>query len=315
MRTALLVPDPPSSWTPPIFAALEAEFSAETFALAPGQPLPDLSGFDLVLSRLKFRHLASMKSIHWHGTGALKVHWDEDGFWDGLWSRSTFQGLWSEHWARIGFDHLVVTGSRAQEYFLERGIPTSTVHKGFSAYDFADVDGHRHRGLAMYGQEYPSRVLARKSLMRAGLPVGHLDVPYARLSEALNSWVAALVCTMDGRVLGGERFEPMARRFPHLFVRTRPGPEPMLKLFEAAASGCGTFTDASPDLAELGFVDGETAIIYEDIDELVDKARHYFSDLDALRTIGRQGSSLCRDRHTWEARARSLRALIETLRR
>lgn len=315
MKTALLVPDPPSSWTPPIFAACAAEFSAEVFALTPGQPLPDLRSFDLVVSRLKFRHLAAMESIEWHGIEALKIHWDEDGFWDGLWSQSTHRGLWSENWARLGFDHLVVTGYRAQTYFLERGIPASVVHKGFSANDFDDFGGHRRPGLAMYGQEYPSRILARKSLTRAGLTVRRLDAPYKRLCEALNGWVAALVCTLDARVRGGKRLEPIAQTFPRLVVHEGPGPEPMLKLFESAASGCATFTDASPDLADLGFIDGETVIIYEDIDQLVDKARFYLGDVARLRAIGRRGSILCRERHTWEARASELRVLVEQLRR
>lgn len=312
MRTALLVPSRPSSWTPPIHEAIRDEFSADIIALAPDDRLPDLREYDLVISRLKFRHLAAMASdrLDWGDSPAFKVHWEEDGFWDGLWSDPSYQGLWTRHLPRLGFDLLVVTGLRTRDYFEDRGIVTRVVHKGFPGGRFRDHEGRREPSLAMYGQDYLARSAARRRLTRGGLPVHRLKAPFDRLPDELRQHLAALVCTLDATVVGGRRLRRIAEIAPSLMVRTAPGPEPMLKLFESAASGCATFTDATPDLEHLGFIDGSTAVVFEDIDDLVAKAEHYFQYPDLLRSIGRAGAELCAQRHTWINRARELRGVI-----
>lgn len=311
MRTALLVPETPSPWTPPLFAALVNEFNAEVFPVAPRGPLPGLRGFDLVISRLKFRHLASMETIDWGDSASFKVHWEEDGFWDGLWSNPIHRGLWSDHFPRLGFDLLVVTGRRTEEYFLDRGIPSIVVHKGFDGERFTDHGRNRKHSIVMYGQDYASRILAQHGLESANHSVVRVKVPFERLSDELNNYLAALACTLDGRVVPGALFRRVAGWFPRTFIRTGPGPEPMLKFFESASSGCATFTDYSPDLAELGFVDGKNALIFSDVDDLVEKADYFMAQPDRLREIGRLGAAHCVEGHTWVTRAFQLRERLQ----
>ena len=307
MRTALLIPTKVSAWTPPLHASIRTEFAADVHAVPADGLLPDLSSYDLVISRLKFRHLAAMGPIDWGACSAFKVHWDEDGFWDGLWSDPRHRALWSENLPLLGFDLLVVTGERTKDYFEQRGFRTALVHKGFPLGVFSDGDGPRDPSIATYGQDYLSRVLARRRLERARIPIRSIKVPFDGLAAELRGSLAALSCTLDARIVGGRRLEGLARRFPTAFIRTSPGPEPMLKFFESAASGCATFTDSSPDLEDLGFVDGENAIIFADIDDLIDKARTYFEQPHLLRRIGTLGAELCRVRHSWDTRAQELR--------
>jgi len=310
-HTALLVPDPPSSWTPPIHAALEQALEAEVVRVAPGVAMPGLGTYRRIVSRLKFRHLAALPEMGWAGSEDLKVHWDEDGFWDGLWTTSPYRGMWSEHIPRLGFNLLVVTGQRSLEHFQERGIPTALLHKGYDPAAFADAAGQRMDVIAMYGQDYPSRVAARSALVRAGIPVTRVKAPFSRLASTLNGYLSVLICTLDVTVRGGRLGRRFVDRVPGLVSGARPGPEPMLKLFEAAACGCAPFTDFSPDLSDLGFVDGETAIIYRDIDELVEKAQHYRKQPDELRMIGARAARLVAEHHTWSHRAEGLARILD----
>jgi len=313
VRTALLVPDPPSPWTPPLFEAIGSEFDARIFRLARTDPLPDLSDFDLIISRLKFRHLAARTSLDWGTSRGFKVHWDEDVFWDGLWSESPHRELWTRSFPQLGFDALVVTGQRSQEYFSRTGTPTVVVHKGYAEGMFRDDDGDRTPTMAMYGAPYLSRILAKRRLSTGGIPLAYVQASFADLASELNRHLASLVCTLDASSTLPPFLRGIAHRWPERFVEVGPGPEPMLKLFESAASGCATFTDWSPDLEPLGFQDGVNAILYRDIDELVEKSTFYFQDPSRLREIGRRGAVLCRERHTWGVRARELRSALEPL--
>ena len=313
MRTALFVPDAPSAKKRPLHRTLEREFAATVFPLEPGAPFPDVTGFDLVISKLRFRHLAKMDGPSWGATSALRVHWDEDVFHDGLWDESEFRGLWSEWLPSLDFDLIVTTGQRSRDYLTDRGFAAAVVHKGFSEQYFFDEDQDRAVDIAMFGQEYRSRLLARRALTRAGVEVRQVQSPYEQLSDALNRSLASLSCTLDTTLRGGRIMAPLARRLPELLMRTGAAPEPMLKFFESAASGCAPFTDYSPDLEDLGFIDGDTAVVFTDIPELVEKAREYFATPDRLAAIGSQAATLAASRHTWRHRARELRAVVETL--
>ena len=93
---------------------------------------------------------------------------------------------------------------------------------------------------------------------------------------------------------------------------SRAAPEPMIKNFEAAASGCAVFMDDVEDLDELGFIDGHTAIIYRDFSELIDKLDYWLSRPSQLERIGLAAAELCAERHTWRYRAQQFVHLIES---
>jgi len=309
-KVAVLVPKKPSSWTRALHNALEVTFSADVYHLGPAQPLPNLSAYSLVISRLKFRHLAAYERLDWGDCTGMKVHWDEDGFWDALWTDPIHHGLWSKNFPRLGFDLLVVTGARARDYFLQRGIPTEIVHKGFDPGTFHAADVPRKNVIAMYGEHYTSRLLAARGLERAHIPVEHFKVPFTQLAPVLNTYLSSLICTLDVQIRGGTLGRRLSQRVPSLVRGTLPGPEPMLKLFEAAAVGCAPYTDYSPDLEGLGFIDGVTAIIFRDIPELVVKAQHYRDRPEEVRDIGARAAELVANKHTWQHRADALKEIL-----
>lgn len=310
MKTLVVIPNRKLSvFTPPMHEAWRVGLPATVLPQEEDGSFPPLADYDIVISRIKFRHLMRMPEIDWSGFGGLRVHSDDDGFWDALWSTSPYLGQWQTHIPRHGFDLMVVTGVRAHEHFQSLGIETIVVHKGFDPATFYDRRQPRSETLVMYGADYLSRVIARDHLARAGVKVQRISAPFEQLNDELNRHLACLVCTLDAPTLNrGVRsvWDRMLRRTPDI----APGPEPMHKLFESAASGCATFTDWSPDLEQLGFVDGQNIIIYRSIEELVEKARHFLTRPDELRRIGAAGSELARSRHTWEKRTEVLRAAL-----
>jgi spore maturation protein CgeB len=148
-----------------------------------------------------------------------------------------------------------------------------------------------------------------KHLRRRGVVVDWLSEPPVELNRGLNRYLAAVICNAELRMpaklamtltfLSDGRFQVLAE-----------GPEPMIKNFEVAASGTAPICDELPELRDLGFVDGSTAVLYRSLTELSEKLRYLLAEPDQLRAIGRNAAALVRERHTWDARAAEFASLI-----
>jgi len=69
-------------------------------------------------------------------------------------------------------------------------------------------------------------------------------------------------------------------------------------------------TNDLPELAELGFIDGETCMTYVDTDELLDKLNLAMANPDLRNAIGRRGLALVNERHTYAHRAEQVLAQV-----
>lgn len=80
---------------------------------------------------------------------------------------------------------------------------------------------------------------------------------------------------------------------------------PLMKYFEVLASNTLLLASASNELADLGFVDGETfvAVTSETVRE---KARYYLSNEKERLAIAKRGYEMVRERHSTERRAQEL---------
>jgi hypothetical protein len=154
---------------------------------------------------------------------------------------------------------------------------------------------------------YPSRVAMLRTVRGHGIQVHHVIAPYEDLNQSLNRFLVCLVCNMDTRSLIPSR---LVRRVPWLGLKVWPGPEVMLKNFEASGAACAVFCDASPDLERLGFHDGEHVVTYRDFSELTEKLDHYLAHPDEIDRIRLNGAALCRERHTWAHRMKLFERLV-----
>lgn len=291
-------------------AAIVDSGDVEVIEVEDGWGLPKLDPFDAVVFFVKFKQLKLRPSINWDGFAGLRVLLDMDSFHDyGGWWGSPHVGGWTETIPRLGFDLIVVSGESSRRHFSALGIQTEVFHKGFDPAQFHDLDLPR-RGLGHYGSPYGARLAMLRRVRKAGIEVGSIKVPYPELNTTLNHFLAIAVCNMTSLPRFGRFGRAIQRVAPGTFLKIGPGPEPMAKNFEAAAAGCAVFMDDNPDLEPLGFVDGETAIVYRDFDELIDKLRFWLERPEELRRIGQAAAALSLERHTWAQRAASLQEIL-----
>ena len=87
--------------------------------------------------------------------------------------------------------------------------------------------------------------------------------------------------------------------------------EPMMKHFEVAALGLVPFRDTEcvDELGEMGYLDGESMVVYEDVWELKEKMSFYASHRQCLERLKRNAREVTKD-HTWERRAEDIVGFI-----
>jgi Glycosyl transferases group 1 len=275
--------------------------------------IPDYRSLDAVVIFMRYRELLVADAIDWRGYSGLRIQLEHDAHTDPSFE-SPWRGTWARTFRRHQFDRLVVSGLRLVEHFESQGVPTSWLPKGFDGDRRTDLR-RRRNGIAHFGTLYRSRRAMLRALERAGTPIPHLVAPYEQLNDALNDFGGVVVCNLDARARGWKFGRALERRWPGTALELGEDVEPMIKTFEVAGAGCAPLLAPSPDLEPLGFIDGETALIWRDFDELARLVRDVSHDSDRLAAVGSAASRLAHARHTWNHRATELADLIHRVRR
>lgn len=268
----------------------------------------DPAAYDTVVVFVRFRYLREHAPFDWRGFAGTRVLLEHDAVQNySHIAGGRHLGAWPAEIARHGFDLTIVTGREVARRLEADGVRTAWVPKGYDERSFFD-EGTARDGACHYGSRYAARAAMLRQLRRAGVRVSHVSAPFEQLNGVLNRYACCVVCNMEG----SPAFGPLGRAVQHVapgaLVTVRPGLEVMIKNFEVAASGCAPFFDAIPELAELGFVDGETAFVYSAFDELADRLRE--TPPEELREVGRRAAQLARERHTWSHRVEQILAAV-----
>ena len=268
----------------------------------------DPAAYDAIVVFVRFRFLQAGPPLDWRGFTGKRVLLEHDALHN--YSRLAGSGLlgaWPPEIARHGFDLTIASGREVAERLTADGAPSVWVPKGYDDHVFFDM-GTAREGICHFGKRYAARAAMLRRLRRAGLSVSHVAAPPEQLNAVLNRYESCLVCNMEARFALGAVGRALQHVAPGALVIVGPGIEVMIKNFEVAASGCAPFFDAIPELSELGFVDGETAFVYSDFDELAERLRATPSE--ELREVGRRAALLARERHTWSQRVDRILAVI-----
>lgn len=270
--------------------------------------LAQLASMDATIVFWPYRWLAQAPAL---GLGALPgraVMLEQDAFGDFTsWGR--LQGTWAATFDRHGFDLLVCSGQASVQHFSRLGVQAALVHKGVSLERFGDL-GLPRGGFCSYGTDYTSRIILRRKLSKARLQVDGVVSPYPELNRQLNRYLAMVTTVRGTRVMFGSAGRLVERVRQGTLVHQESAPEPMMKVFEAAAAGCAVITDGVRDFELLGFEDGTNIITFDDLDQCVERVRHYASRQDELIAIGTAAAELVKTRHGWNHRARELELAI-----
>lgn len=269
----------------------------------------DPTPFGAVVVFVRFRRLQAAPPIDWKGLTGKRVLLEHDASqnYARMASGSRYIGAWPREFERHGFDLMIASGRDVARRLEQDGVPTVWVPKGYDEQAFHEL-GLERAGICHFGKRYPARAAMLRHVRRGGIDVAHVAAPYDELNAALNRYAACLVCNMDGTPALGPVGRALQLVAPGALVRARPALEPMIKNFEVAAAGCAPFVDAIPELADLGFVDGETAFVYSTFDELVE--RLHATPPGDLLDVGRRAARLARARHTWSHRVSEVLAAI-----
>lgn len=268
----------------------------------------DPNSYDAIVVFVRFRYLRAGPPIDWRGFSGKRILLEHDSVQNySHISGGRLYGAWPAEFERHGFDLMVVSSREVSRRFEADAIPSVWVPKGYDERIFYD-EGTPRDGTCHYGRLYVARTAMLRRLRRAGLSVSHVKAPFEQLNGVLNRYAACVVCNMEGTPAFGAVGRALQQVVPGALVTVRPGIEVMIKNFEVAASGCAPFFDAIPELSELGFVDGETAFIYSDFDDLAERLRA--TPPDDLREVGRRAALLARERHTWSQRVDQILAAI-----
>jgi hypothetical protein len=262
---------------------------------------------DTVITFWRFRHMAA-SDIDWRFPGGRLLFMDHDAWWD--LPGTTMSGQWTEFLRRVRFDGLIVSGEDSAEHFRRLGHRTSVLHKGFDPQHFYPGT-ERRSGVCYYGAMYRSRRAMLRILENRGAPFNHVRAGYLDLGDTLRAHTGVIATGMGATVRGGKIGRAAERFRPGTTLRLFPSREPMLKHFEAAASGCAVITDPTTDLEALGFRNGETFIAWQTFDELADVLHSVAQDEQIARDVGERAAELCLQRHTWRHRADELVSLLE----
>ena len=263
----------------------------------------DLADIDVCMTYLRFR-LLMLEPFDWTGFDGKRVFMEHDAWIGYSPALPEWRGRFPAVYRRDGFDLMIATGRNTTERLRADGVNAVWMPKGYDSTTFRDLGGDR-AGVCTFGTGWPSR---RALIARLGDLVTDVSGPFTSLNERLNRHAGAVVCNMPGRPPFGKPGRAVRRVWPR-FVRTWPGVEPMIKTFEVAGAGCAPIVDHQDELAELGFVDGETCLTYRDFGEAVTIVRD--TGPDRLREVGAAAAELARSRHTWQHRAELVPRLIE----
>jgi hypothetical protein len=307
MRVAVLHDDfGPGSYLTPFVNAL-GEVGCDLFQVQPGwtSSPPKLDGYDAAVVYVYFRELQRSEPISWGAFSGAKLIYEQDAINNYVHMVDrTLLGVWPRELRRHRFDAVVSTGRDVAGWLTADGFPAHWLPKGFDATTFRYDPDRKRRGFCTYGTAYLARAALSRTYRRSGAAVTQLNVPFAELPDRLNDFAAGVVCNLVAQRRGWKFGVALNRIRRGSLLRLRPGVEPMIKNFEIPGCGAALLCDYIPELEDLGFVNGENAIFYRTVDELIDIVRT--GDAARLCEVGAAGARLVHSRHTWHHRAQEL---------
>jgi hypothetical protein len=85
------------------------------------------------------------------------------------------------------------------------------------------------------------------------------------------------------------------------------------RLYMITATGCPAMVKRFRGMEEHGFIDGDTCIVWEEPQDLLDKARYWLAHDEEREAIGRRGRELTTTRHNWRQRVIALLEICEDI--
>jgi glycosyl transferase family 1 len=294
----------------------------------PSLARPSLRTFDAIFVYVRFRLLNRIQTIDWAGFDGPRILYDEDSYLNRCHARlggRSLLGHWDKAIKRLKFTDIITTDYHFRQDF---SVPHARCHwlpKYFNPHVFFPQTLKRSQ-IGYFGATYDARHAMLTSLEKNGASVEIFRCPHEELNTRLNRLLGCVICNLAtgfqdnwiGKLRRLTNRIPRLRAWvhtltPQLGVRYEPTIGTMFKNFEIPAAGCAPIADWSEELSVLGYIDGETAVVYHNFDELAEKVQYYLDRPEELETIGKKAQAVTQVAHSLPKRIDELAEIIEQI--
>ncbi|MBI5094607.1 MAG: glycosyltransferase family 1 protein [Candidatus Hydrogenedentes bacterium] len=276
------------------------------------------SDFECVIVFAKFMNIYKQDNLFAGLRGP--VYMVEHDAWMNYSERNPLYRRWSEYLSKNRIDAIAVSGRSVQERLQEEGFQCWYLPKAAPA-AFLEHRNSYSGCVCMFGntQSLPGMYESRKEMFDSVRRVGLLDRLGFKCGAGFAKMRQTLASPRGIPRIHTLRFEfrempEMLRLYSAAIICDIGMREPMAKHFEVSGLGVAPIRDdeTKGELEKLGYKDGESMVLYNGVDDLVDKLNFYSQNDGQLRSIQDAAREAARA-NTWEVRARTLRDYIENL--
>lgn len=255
---------------------------------------------------LEVDHLAPYESASHYGTYDLSIwpDWGEDGL-TGLipyslidcpkpsiyWASDTHLGYEYRLNMAKKFDVTFVAQKKAVEDFKRDGVEAIWLPHAFEPeayHDLTRLDPDTNKPIPF---EFASKEFDVSF-------VGHVS------STNREDFLDTMFREFPNFYFGQKQFQDAARIYgkSKIVLNISMKDDLNMRCFEVIGSKACLLTDRVHGMEDMGFIDGETCVLYSTIDEAIEKTRYYLDHDDEREKIAERGFKLAMERHTIDHR-------------
>jgi hypothetical protein len=243
----------------------------------------------MVLARWLFEHQNWFRSLK-----GPRIIIEHDAYLNFMPS-SQYYKCWTRLYRNCNFDLIISSGKVTTERLREEGLPAVWVPKGCNT-EFCDVKNQFSGQVGYFGYPIAEQETGKK-----------FDFYESRgkMSEFIDNRLPLIGCEFKD-------FSDTVSQYSAAVTNDETMCEPMAKQFECSAMGCLMIRDKQPELYDLGFVEGESILSYENFDELAELCDMYTKEeaRGDLKRMQKKARYVARN-HTWEHRAKEVYTLVK----
>jgi len=165
---------------------------------------------------------------------------------------------------------------------------------------------------AWFPNAYPSDLIAPNALVSRNVPVGFCGSSIPRRNAILDAIEKKVKIKRDTFVIGSDMVDALSSY--QIAFNYNIADDINYRTFEATAAGAMLLTNYTPNLEKL-FDIGKDIIVYDSIEDAIEKIAFYASHADLRESIAGSGSIRSHSQHSYDVRANQLISIIDELER
>lgn len=208
---------------------------------------------------------------------------------------SPYYKCWTRLYRTCNFHMILSSGKVTTERLREEGLPAIWVPKGCNS-EFLNVENQFTGNIGYFGTPIAEQETGKKFYFYKSR--------YEMAEELMGNLPVIATSVQD--------FPEVCSTYSAVVTNDATMREPMAKQFECSAMGCAVIREREDELLDLGYVNHESVIMYDDWDEMREVCDIYSREenRDRLESIQKKAKEVTAN-HTWEHRAKQVYRAIQ----